>query len=192
MGAQSSVPGHSRKPDAPLSCSSIMFLQSPHFDKRAFWELSLAYFINPISYPFPHISQMEVTRNYLQTSTGLEHTFPFPGGSLSCLLTVLPHMTQPKCWFLWGFLLLITSIVVIGLPAHGDHISLSQAAPWWMDGWMGVSSSTSLCISKLACLWVCIRYRWIVANDVDDFFLPGFRCTFLNHICEDTFFPKEL
>lgn len=56
--------GHGRKPDAQLSGSSITFLQSSQFGKRALWELSLAYFINPISCPFPHRSRMEVTRNY--------------------------------------------------------------------------------------------------------------------------------
>lgn len=51
-------------------------------------------------------------------------------------------------------LLLGTLHTEVTIPYHKLHL----------NGWMGVSSSTSLCISKLACLWVCIRYRWIVAN----------------------------
>lgn len=117
---------------------------------------------------------MEVTRNYFQMSTVSEHTFPFPGGSLSYLFTVLPHTMNPKCWLLWGFLLSVTSMAVIGLPAHAGHISLSQAAPWWMDGCqlfhLSVHFEASLPVREYKIQVNCCQWRgWLfffLASDV--------------------------
>lgn len=60
------------------------------------WELSLAYFINPICCPFPHIPQMEVTRNYLQMFTVSTHSHFL---SLYCLAT---H-NEPQMLVFMGF-----------------------------------------------------------------------------------------
>lgn len=120
--AQEAVPGHSRKTDARLYSSPDIFPQMSPSGKQALWELALAYFIDPISCPFQHISQTEVTQNDLSVFTVSEHTFLFPGGHSYASL----HSLQPKRWLLEGFpaLLLTTSTVTIALPGHGGHISL--------------------------------------------------------------------
>lgn len=93
--AQEAVPGHSRKTDACLYSSPDIFPQMSPFGKQALWELALAYFIDPISCPFQHISQMEVTQNDLSVFTASEHTFLFPGGhSYASLLSCCAHCSR--------------------------------------------------------------------------------------------------
>lgn len=164
MGAQSSVPGHVRKPDAQLCGSSITFLQSPQFDSLGA-VTGLLYQPHLLSFPpyTPNGSHTELLTNVQCPNT---HCHFLEVHSAVSLLSCHTQWT-PNVGFYGVFYCLSPPWLSSGSLLTEITFSYYKLH---LDGWTGVSSSTFLSISKLACLCVWIRYRWIVANDGGDFF----------------------
>lgn len=110
MGAQTSVPGHGRKPDAQLCGSSITFLQSPQFDSLGA-VTGLLYQPHLLSFPpyTPNGSHTELLTNVHSVRTHIPISWRFTQLSLYCLAT---H-NEPQMLVFMGF--------SIAYHLHGCH-----------------------------------------------------------------------